>query len=75
MSWNFRIIHYRKPEAGYGLHEVYYNEGGTVVNMGAAPAIFVADQTDGPSHIIDFLKRALDDAQQRPVLEEPDWIT
>jgi hypothetical protein len=72
MSWNYRIVHYRAPQVGYGLHEVYYNDKGEPVTMGAGPATFVAFDEEGPPSIVKALENALRDAKEREVLEEPD---
>ena len=38
MTWNYRIIKHdvRKP-AYFAIHEVYYNDGGTITNWTADP--------------------------------------
>ena len=72
MTWNYRIVRYRNPEHGYGLHEVYYDQFSTIVNIGAAPASFVAHPEEGAAGIIKSLERALKEAQERPVLNESD---
>ena len=71
MTWNYRIVKYHDPNQGYGLHEVYYDQQGEPVTIGAAPAIFVTDMEDGPEGIVTNLKKALNDAQTRAVLDEP----
>lgn len=71
MTWNYRVVRYRERGAGYGLHEVYYNDNGEPVTMGAAPAIFCADAEEGPDAIATMLTRALKDAKERGVLDEP----
>lgn len=72
MTWNYRIVHYRAVGTGYGLHEVYYNDKGEPVTMGTDGARFHADADEGPSAIVEMLSKALKDAQQRGVLEEPE---
>lgn len=71
MTWNYRIVRYRSVGAGYGLHEVYYNDQGEAVTMGAAPASFCADTEEGKEGIIKMLTMALADAQNRGILDEP----
>ncbi len=72
MSWNYRIVHYRKPQTGYGLHEVYYNDQGEPVTMGAGPASFTAFDEEGQAAIVAGLEKALRDAKARAILEEPE---
>lgn len=71
MTWNYRIVRYREAK-GFGLHEVYYNDVGEAVTMGAAPASFCADTDEGKEGIVQSLKLALSDALTRGVLEEPE---
>lgn len=73
MTWNYRIVRYRQVGAGYGLHEVYYDDKLNVVSMTESPACFVAHIEEGPQGIIKSLTLALKDAQERPVLDEPNW--
>ncbi len=87
MPWNYRIVRYREhPEAGslpdesiqaYGLHEVFYNSQGEAYAMTAQPCSFASDYFDdtGATPITDIiasLERALRDAKNRPVFDEPE---
>ncbi len=72
MTWDYRVVHYRAPLTGYGLHEVYYNDEGEPVTMGAWPATFAATPEAGHQAIVAALKKALSDAEARAVLEEPE---
>lgn len=70
MSWNYRIVRYRDSGA-FGLHEVYYNKAGEPTAMTAQCCTFGCDDEDGPQGIVQSLARAMNDAVNRPVLEEP----
>ena len=69
MTWNYRIVEYQK--GGFGLHEVYY-EDGEPAGMTQEPATFTGDtKTD----IRDALSNALSDAETRGIFKEPeDWL-
>lgn len=75
--WNYRIVKYRPgvkvapgaSEDCYGLHEVYYNSKGEPWAMTSDPRGFIGET---PEELIDALNMALRDAQERPVLEEPE---
>ena len=88
MPWNYRIVRYREhPEAdglpdesiqAYGLHEVFYNSKGEAYAMTASPCSFASDWTDpvtGATPVDDIvaaLERAIKDARNRPVFDEPE---
>lgn len=73
--WNYRIVRYHRRADGYGLHEVHYNDAGKPVAMTARGACFHADMEEGPTAIVRMLGKALKDAQERGVLEEPaEWV-
>lgn len=72
--WNYRIVRYADRSAGYGLHEVHYDDNGKEVSMTFLGARFYADPEEGPTAIFEMLQRALADAQGKPVLDEPaEW--
>lgn len=72
MTWNHRIVKYHDG-SGYGLHEVYYDAGGSATAMTDRP-IYFAGET--PADVVDSLRLALGDAENRPVFEEPAaWAT
>ncbi len=75
MTWNYRIVRRFYHEfLGYGLHEVYYDNDGNPSSMTVDPIISV-DEEEGPAGIISSLERALDDAKNRPVFDEPEgWV-
>ena len=68
MSWNYRIVRYRNRKAGYGLHEVYYDDDGKPWAMTQEPAS-VAAMT--PDEIRGDLMLMQADARKRPILDEP----
>ena len=75
MSWNYRIVRYRNPEDGYGLHEVFYDDNQRVVTITETPARFACLPNKGPGGVIKYLEMALKDARERDILEAPDWFT
>jgi hypothetical protein len=68
MTWNYRIVRYADG-SGFGLHEVFY-ENGAAVSMTVAAIPFVSDSEEGPQGVIESLRMALADAENRPVLDE-----
>jgi len=68
-TWTYRIIRYSDGR-GLGLHEVFYDEVGNLVDMTAAPISFRVETAEGPSTLIDMLKQALVDAERSAVLDE-----
>lgn len=71
MTWNYRIVRYR-DEGGYGLHEVYYDDDGQPWAMTEKPCGFACHVEEGPVGVQESLATALEDATQRPVLDEPE---
>jgi hypothetical protein len=72
MSWNYRIVKYRRKGAGYGLHEVYYDEKGQPWGMTTEPATFVCDDGEEPrAAIYGALLMAQVGARKRPILAQP----
>ena len=69
MTWNYRIIHYK--DGGYGLHEVFYNEEGSIDGWTEQPIDFVCGEDEGPKGVIGGLELASIDSSL-PVLEEKD---
>lgn len=66
--WNYRVIRY--ADGGYGLHEVYYNiEGDNKESWTLEPISFTCGEEEGQQGIVESLKRALRDAENRPVLQ------
>lgn len=72
MSWNYRIIHYK--EGGFGLHEVFYSEGGVVEGWTKDATDFACDEDEGREGVIKSLQLALNDAISKPVLEESEDV-
>lgn len=70
MTWNHRIVKYHDV-SGYGLHEVHYDADGKESAMTERP-IYFAGET--PADVVDSLRLALGDAENRPVFEQPaEW--
>jgi hypothetical protein len=70
MSWNYRIIRYADPDAGFGLHEVYYGCDGKPETMTVEPITFTASAEEGAVGIVASLRQAVADAERLPVLDE-----
>lgn len=70
MTWNYRIVRYKN--GCYGLHGVYYDDAGKVQSMDEE-AMVESDSEEGKAGIIASLTTALEDAMNRPILDEPDW--
>jgi len=71
MSWNYRIVEYEHG-AGFGLHEVYYDDDGEPDAMSQHPAGFVGETVDELNEALTMAKRAA----ERPVLKAPPgWLT
>jgi hypothetical protein len=67
--WNYRIIRYKN--GAFGLHEVYYNDDDEPVMKTDQPTTFGSDEDEGVEGITSMLERALNDARERPVLDDP----
>jgi hypothetical protein len=66
--WNYRVIRY--ADGGYGLHEVYYGiEGAEKESWTVEPIRFISDEVEGREGIVSALRRALSDAESRPILQ------
>lgn len=63
MTWNYRLIDFGTHVA---LHEVYYNADGEPTSWTENPASFVGDD------VVEALRMALWDVENRPVLITPD---
>jgi hypothetical protein len=69
-TWNYRIVRYRDPDQGYGLHEVHYSASGREVLMSVEPAVFVGETA---LEVADAIARA-SGALARGVFDEPaEW--
>ncbi len=66
-TWNYRVVSYRDG-SGYGPHEVYYDDNALPWGMTQEPAKFCFDSEQD---VINALKKALRDAQKRPIFREP----
>jgi len=70
MAWNYRIVMYADG-SGVGLHEVHYDADGKPIRMTENPAAFVADS---PEELRSALMLARQDANRRPIFNEPpEW--
>lgn len=72
-TWNYRLVKYAVEGAGWGIHEVYYDDAGRAYAMTEKAVDFSAD-TKGD--VIRMLETALDDAINRYPFLEPgvdDW--
>ena len=66
--WNYRILkHNDKTGTWFGLHEVYYNEDGSI-NSYTQDAIAFGDS---PQEVRNVLRQMLDDAESRSVRVAP----
>lgn len=71
MAWNYRIV--ARLDGTFGLHEVYYaDDKKTEIAMTSTPVHFATDTEEGPEGIIASLERALKDAKNLPIFEEPE---
>lgn len=71
MTWNYRLVRY-KDGAGFGLHEVYYDKAGKVSSI-MRDAVVACDAKEGKAGIIAALTTALEDAMNRPILDDPEF--
>ena len=72
-TWNYRLVKYAVEGAGWGIHEVYYDDSGRAYAMTEKPCTFAADIK---GDVIRMLEMALDDAVNRYPFLEPgvdDW--
>ncbi len=70
MSWHYRILNH--PDGTLALHEVYCDEAGRPNGYTERPVAFVVDDEEGAETLVEALRRALDDAMNRPVLAVAD---
>ena len=68
-TWNYRIVRHR--DGDLALHEVYYAKDGKPSSRTDRPCSFACDAEEGVGGIVASLKRALKDATERPVLNDP----
>lgn len=70
MSWNYRVIRHEAEGRAvwFGLHEVYYDEKGTVRGWIASPEIAVDDAKE----IAETARAMAHDADTRPLLNAAD---
>jgi hypothetical protein len=70
-TWSYRIVKYCNG-AGYGLHEVYYDDEGEAWGMTEDPIGFACDEDESPLGVYNALVKAKTDAQFYGVFEEPE---
>ena len=66
-TWNYRIV---RHDDCVGLHEVFYNEDGSVRAWTENPVRFVGDDE---ADLVRSLERALKDAVARPIIDPKDY--
>lgn len=66
-TWHYRVL--RHPSGDLAVHEVYCDEDGQPDGCTVEPVTFVADASEGLTGITDALRKALADAERRPILE------
>lgn len=68
--WNYRVMRHQvehadgEVETSFAVHEVYYNDDGTIRNWTSLPASMVSDEAD-----FSFLLAKLPEAIAKPVLD------
>ncbi len=67
MSWHYRLL--RHPDGGLALHEVYCDEQGRPNRYTADPVSFAVDREEGAETLLWSMRRALEDAVNRPILD------
>ena len=67
-TWNYRIIQF--PNGAKQLHEVFYDDDGTLTSWTAEPAVFVCDETGTVNTIAMSLSQALGDTLRATELGE-----
>ena len=70
MSWHYRILRHR--DGALALHEVYCNEAGQPNGYTEQPMGFAMDADEGADALRQALRRALNDATNRPILDVAD---
>lgn len=72
MTWGYRIVRYFDRRKGFGVHEVFYDDQGKPTAMTAEACGFYCDEDEDPQVIVDSLRRAIHDAESKPVFDEPE---
>jgi hypothetical protein len=72
--WNYRIVHHvsvvgEEEVSHYALHEVFYGDDGCVTGYTENPITFVGDTRE---EVVEALRVALKDAEERSVYEPPE---
>ena len=71
-TWNLRIIHYDKREpSGYGVHEVFYNEDGTVFDYTENPIDITGETIED---VKKYAQMIVDDINKSPVLVQSEIV-
>ena len=74
MTWNYRVIKHEDEIAGeieesLGIHEVYYNDDGSLWQYTADPVGVVADSVAELKEVLAMMAKAI----ELPVLEKGDF--
>ena len=70
MTWNHRVIeHENADEKWWSIHEVYYNEDGSLLGYAESPAGVMWYEGEWPETQLRWLQKALD----APYLTEADF--
>lgn len=70
MTWNYRVVRFKN--GSLGLYEVYYRADGKPSMRTENPCGFSVDAEEGLDGLLKSLRLALRDAEERPILDEPD---
>ena len=70
MSWNYRVVKTTVDgEDSYGIHEVYYDDGGTPHMYSESPCSVFSESLDGLKEELERFKLSL----EKPVLRDLDF--
>lgn len=70
MTWNFRIIrHFENGEEYFSIHEVHYQEDGSLYAADPLPVSLTSDMVEGLDELLDKMKIAV----SKPILDEKDF--
>lgn len=73
--WNYRIIRFTRGGSSYlALHEVYYNEDGSVWSYTENAVDVLVGLEEGKKGLIETLEMMLKDAKKAPILLEEDLL-
>lgn len=60
MTWNYRIVKQAKIEGEetYGIHEVYYNDDGSIQGITMEPVAIISESEQGLKEVIGMMHEA-----------------